>query len=103
MLTCSILLAVNSATAQETTKLPPEATEFYTPVTPVVKPGTSTTTAPADAIILFDGKDLSAWNSEKESQEPSWKVENGELTVNPGTGGIQTKQDFGDRKLHLEW
>lgn len=100
---CSILLAANPVNAQDKLKLPPEATEFYTPVPPVVKPGTSTTTAPADAVVLFDGTGLSAWESEKEGQDPTWKVEDGELTVNPGTGGIKTKQDFGDMQLHLEW
>lgn len=96
-----LFCSVNS-NAQEKTQLPPEATEFYTPVPPVVKPGNSTTTAPEDAIVLFDGTSLSSWESEK-GGAANWKVENGVLTVNPGTGGIKTKQSFGDIQIHLEW
>ena len=40
----------------------PESTEWYYPVPPKVKPGVGTG-APSDAIILFDGKDLSMWES----------------------------------------
>lgn len=102
IIACSLLLITNNVNAQEKSQLPPEATEFYTPVPPVVKPGTSTTTAPADAIVLFDGTNLSSWESEKEG-EATWNVENEVLTVNPGTGGIKTKQSFGDVQIHLEW
>jgi hypothetical protein len=56
---------------------------------------------PSDAILLFDGKDLSQWQSEK-AGEPKWKVENGVMIVN-GTGSIMTKEEFGDVQLHVEW
>jgi hypothetical protein len=56
---------------------------------------------PSDAIVLFDGKDLSQWQSEK-AGEPKWKVENGVMIVN-GTGSIMTKEEFGDVQLHVEW
>src|SRR5437016_150361 len=56
---------------------------------------------PADAIILFDGKDLSQWKGEK-SGEARWKVADGYMEVN-GTGSIATKQEFGDCQLHVEW
>ena len=56
--------------------------------------------APSDAIVLFDGKDLSRWTSgEKPAQ---WKVEHGYAEVN-GTGDVETKDAFGDCQLHLEW
>lgn len=96
------VLTITSANAQEKTKLPPEATEFYEPVPPVVSPGVSATTPPSDAIVLFNGKDLSSWEGEKEG-DATWTVENGILTVKPGTGGIKTKQAFGDLQIHLEW
>ena len=38
----------------------PESTEWYHPVPPKVTPGVGTS-APSDAIILFDGKDLTKW------------------------------------------
>lgn len=65
----------------------------------VVIPGTQGS-APSDAIVLFDGKDLSAWTSEK-GGEPTWKVENGYAEVQES--GIMTKEQFGDIQLHVEW
>lgn len=55
---------------------------------------------PADAIVLFDGKDLSAWQG-PEGKPPGWKVENGYAEVR--SGGITTKAEFGDIQLHIEW
>ena len=79
----------------------PELTEKWEPVPPKVTPG-KRTAAPSDAIILFDGKDLSKWESEKEGPA-QWKVEDGCFTVIPDKGSIQTKQSFGDVQLHIEW
>ena len=63
-----------------------------------------TTPPPSDAIVLFDGKDLSKWTSYRrgEQMEPQWKVENGILTV-AGRGDLVTKEPLGDIQLHLEW
>lgn len=55
---------------------------------------------PSDAIVLFDGTDLSAWTGN--GGEARWKIEDGAMMVN-GTGGIQTREHFGDCQLHLEW
>ncbi|MFP4029427.1 MAG: DUF1080 domain-containing protein [Candidatus Brocadiia bacterium] len=76
------------------------------PQPPVVTPGTASTQeepgeAPSDAVVLFDGSDLSGWtNQEGDAQ---WKVENDYMEVNPGTGNIWTKQELGDCQLHVEW
>jgi hypothetical protein len=56
---------------------------------------------PSDAIVLFDGKDLSPWKNEN-GGDAKWKVEDGVATVN-GTGSIITKEEFGDVQLHVEW
>ena len=56
---------------------------------------------PADAIVLFEGKDLAQWQSENGSPA-KWEVKDGVATVN-GTGSIVTKQGFGDCQLHIEW
>ena len=56
---------------------------------------------PSDAIVLFDGKDLSAWRGPK--GEPSWKVEDGVLTIDPGEGSLTTRRAFGDIQFHIEW
>jgi hypothetical protein len=61
---------------------------------------------PADAIVLFDGKDLSQWTAQGRGgvqQEPKWKVENGYLEIVPRTGKLVTKEKFGDCQLHVEW
>ncbi len=63
---------------------------------PVIQPGTSDDAPPSDAIVLFDGTDASAWSNSEQ-----WKVADGSLIC--GSGVIQTKQEFGDCQLHIEW
>jgi hypothetical protein len=75
-------------------------TEIRDPVPPIVT--TSQTGVPSDAIMLFDGTGLGAWESVR-GDAPSWTVENGALTVAPGSGDIRTKRAFGDVQLHVEW
>jgi hypothetical protein len=61
---------------------------------------------PSDAIVLFDGKDLSHWVQVQRggaTQEPRWKVENGYVEIVPRTGRLRTKEAFGDCQLHVEW
>jgi hypothetical protein len=57
---------------------------------------------PADAIVLFNGTDLSQWKSDNDGGPAKWAVKDGVATVN-GTGYISTKQSFGDCQLHIEW
>lgn len=78
----------------------PTKTEVWKPV-----PATVTTPrdkAPSDAIVLFDGKDLSAWEGEQ-GGPVRWTVADGAATVVPDGGGIRTKQRFCDIQLHVEW
>jgi hypothetical protein len=97
-------VAIGSATANAQQKMKPEDTEFYTPVPPVVTPGKTCGDAPSDAIILFDGKDLSKWvQSNDTTQAADWDVHDGIFTVNKKVGNIQTRQSFMDYQLHLEW
>ncbi len=74
------------------------------PMPPVVAPGPAgpPVLPPADAVVLFDGKDLSRWTDAK-GQPAKWKVENGYMEVVPKTGGIRTVRGFGDCQLHVEW
>ncbi len=72
------------------------------PSPPAVDPGTAGH-APSDAVVLFEGKDLSRWHSQKSSGPAAWKVENGYFEVVKDTGGIETAESFGDCQLHLEW
>jgi len=69
-----------------------------TVVTPAKEPGGP----PSDAVVLFDGKDLSGWTTAK-GEPAAWTVENGYMEVAKGKGDIQTKQGFGDCQLHVEW
>ncbi len=85
-----------------------EAHDMRRPQPPAVTPGTPSTPdapgkAPSDAVILFDGTDLSKWKPEKGDGEPKWKVENGVLQVVPRSGAIQTKDQFADVQVHAEW
>jgi len=80
--------------------------DMQRPAPPVVTPGTCSTPeepgkAPSDAIVLFDGKDLSKWQSPG-GGEPTWPLENGAM-LSSGGKPIQTKDKFGDIQLHVEW
>ena len=66
------------------------------PEPPIVKPGKTDADPPSDAIVLFDGKDLSAWTGGE-----NWKVDGGVATVHGGD--ITSKQSFGDCQMHIEW
>lgn len=57
---------------------------------------------PSDAIILFDGSDLSEWVGEK-NNKAQWKIEKGYMEVVKDAGNIRTKQEFGSCQLHIEW
>jgi hypothetical protein len=73
-----------------------------------------TMSAPSDAIVLFDGKDLSKWSAATfggrrggnapatppPPTEPQWRIVDGHAEMR---GGIVTKESFGDIQLHLEW
>jgi len=97
-----IATGIGFAHAQRTMK--PEETEFYSPVPPVVTPGKTCGEAPSDAIILFNGKDLTKWVTTNDTtRQADWIVSKGILTVNKQAGNIQTKQSFMDYQLHLEW
>ena len=86
-------------------KMKPEMTEIWEPEVRVVTPGKTNSDAPSDAIVLFDGKNLNQWVSQKDITKPApWKVVNDEyFEVTPGSGNIQTKMKFGDCQLHIEW
>lgn len=99
----------------------PELTEDWTPVTDSVYTTGHFAEPPSDAIVLFDGTDLSQWESapgyfpsmegvseylealRQSYDDAPWDVENGIMTVVPRTGNIKTKQSFGDMHLHIEW
>jgi hypothetical protein len=75
----------------------------------VVTPSDRLGGAPSDAMILYDGHDLSQWRAAVRggitpSDNPAlWKLLDGCFEATPGTGDIVTVQKFGDIQLHLEW
>jgi len=73
------------------------------PAPPVVRPAPAgaPVAPPSDAVLLFDGKDLSQWRSN--GGPAKWKVENGYVEVAAGSGAIETAEGFGDVQLHVEW
>lgn len=83
----------------------PELTEQWTPVPPVVSVPAATN-IPSDAIVLFDGSNLDAWEStDPKKPAPRWTLEPASraMVVAPKTGAIRTKASFGDAQLHIEW
>jgi hypothetical protein len=103
---CSLIVLAGSisiAVAQQKAKH--EDTEFYSPVPPTVTPApVQTTPPPADAVVLFDGKNLNHWVTTDDTTKPAtWNVSEGVMTVNKTGGNIQTRQSFQDYQLHIEW
>jgi Domain of Unknown Function (DUF1080) len=98
------LLGYAVVEAQQTTG---KVHDMNRPAPMVVDPGTPSTPdvvgrAPSDAVVLFEGKDLSAW-AQKDGSPAKWKVGNGYFETVPKTGYIYTKKAFGDCQLHLEF
>ncbi len=89
-------LIVTLAYGQEANKVP-EATEIWNAEPIKVTPGANNS-APSDAVIL----DASMWQSVDGGANP-WQIENGVMTVNPGTKDIHTIKSFGNVQLHIEW
>jgi hypothetical protein len=74
------------------------------PRPPIVEPASELVLSkpPRDAVVLFDGTDLAAWKS-SEGGPARWNVADGVMETVPGTGMIETKEQFGDIQLHIEW
>ena len=58
---------------------------------------------PPGAIVLFDGKDTSAWVKRGTGGQIDWPVRDGYVEIVPGSGDIQTVERFGDCRVHLEF
>jgi Domain of Unknown Function (DUF1080) len=109
---CGALVAVGTmANAQYPSAPPavspmpmkPEMTEIWEPEVAVVTPGKTVSDPPSDAIVLFNGKDLSQWVSAKDGSPAPWKIVGDHMEVVPKSGDIKTVMKFGDCQLHLEF
>jgi hypothetical protein len=79
----------------------------------VVTPGSFSTPErsaqpPSDAIVLFDGRDLSKWNWARRPPAAGalprgWRVENGVLEITGSGDTLVSKENFGDVQFHIEW
>ncbi|WP_282295602.1 DUF1080 domain-containing protein [Stenotrophomonas sp. PS02289] len=100
MAACLLAAAPALAAPKDDAARDPATTEAWTPEPAVV--ATPQGGAPSDAIVLFDGKDTSAWEAEQGGRVP-WTVADGAMTVVPGSKGIRTREKFCDIQLHVEW
>ena len=56
---------------------------------------------PSDAVVLFDGADMSKWRGR--DGEAKWKIVDGAMESVPKSGFVFTKEEFGDCQVHLEF
>lgn len=114
ILSITFIIITSSAIAQNYPNTPPkespmpmkpEMTEIWEPEVKVITAGKNLGDAPSDAVILFDGKNLDQWVSQNDATKPApWKIVNNDhMEVIPNSGGIQTKMQFGDCQLHIEF
>ncbi len=94
-------VAISRAGAQVSSRWPIHAMDRPQPPVVAAAPTARPEAPPADALVLFDGTDLSQW--EADSGPARWKIEGGYMEVTAGAGTIRTKRGFGDCQLHIEW
>ncbi len=70
----------------------------------IVTPGESNLplAPPSDAVVLFNGKDLSNWRDQN-GGPAKWVIKDEVMESVPDSGYIFTAQSFGDCQLHVEW
>jgi hypothetical protein len=82
-------------------------TEIWNPEIPMVQPAAQIGDAPADAIILFNGKDInSEWEETARGggvKSATWIIKDGAMVSVQGSGSLKSKRVFGDFQLHIEW
>ena len=97
-----IITAGAIAQGQPRATLDSKVTEVWSNKPKKITTGATTGEAPSDAIILFDGKDLSKWTT-MTGAAAKWEVKDGVVTISKNGGDIKTAQTFGDIQLHIEW
>ena len=79
-----------------------KAHDLSRPAAPVVTPAREFGQPPSDAIVLFDGTDMSKWRS-PDGGEPKWKIVAGAMESVPKSGYVVSRDEFGDCQLHVEF
>lgn len=101
-LVVGLLIMTGSGSLHAQNRWPVHAMDRPRP--PVVDPGPEQPPAPppADAIVLFNGRDLSEW-AQTDDAPAAWLVRDGYMEIVPQSGSIRTRRGFGDVQLHIEW
>ena len=107
LFSASVVLALLALTAAPLTAQQPngwKAHDKNRPAPEVVDPGkdNSTSSAPSDAVVLFDGTSMDAWRNQA-GEKAGWQIVDGAMESVAGAGYVYTKQEFGDCQLHIEW
>jgi len=101
MLLAALIIGASAYAAAAITKYAVHQKDRPRP--PVITPPQEVGQSPSDAIVLFDGTDLSQWQKGN-GAEAGWTiVDNDYMVVPKNAGGIQTRKSFGSCQLHVEW
>ena len=84
-------------------KITPGMTEVWDPEVKIIQPGEKSSDAPSDAIILFNGGDVSQEWTDDDGNPSKWVVNDGSLVSVNGAGVIKSKRKFTNFQLHIEW
>mgnify|MGYP001199797970 CR=1 FL=1 len=87
----------------EPEKLTAGMTEIWEPEVKIIQPGTTTSDAPSDAIVLFSGTDVNPEWTDMKGNPSKWIVQDGSLISVRGAGYIKSKRKFENFQLHIEW
>jgi hypothetical protein len=87
----------------DTNKMSPGMTEIWDPEVKIIQPGMTASDPPSDAIVLFNGNDVTAEWTDNQGNPSKWIVQDGALICVKGSGVIKTIRKFGNFQLHIEW
>jgi hypothetical protein len=84
-------------------KITPGMTEVWDPEVKIIHPGDKPGDAPSDAVVLFNGGDISQEWTDDQGNPSKWIVKDGALFSVKGAGVIKSKRKFSSFQLHIEW
>lgn len=99
-LLCVCAVVAAGQTAEKRRSMPSGAGQ---PPPPVVDPGEAPSRPPSDAVVLFNGKDLSGWTRPDGRPSGCTAEEGGVMNCTSGAGDAVTVEKFGSAQLHLEF
>ena len=79
-----------------------KAHDLSRPQAPIVTPGECAGDAPGDAVVLFDGSDISKWRSD-DGSNAKWRIVDGAMESVPNSGYVFSREEFGDCQVHVEF